>query len=186
MAFRWDVARDVVVTVSAFVAVLAMLAGGVTWIASHAVDRSVRDAVDAAVKEYVPVAVAAAVRPLDETIGQLTDRMGKVEGAVGQLSDRMGKVEGAVEQLTDRMGKVEGAVEQLTDRVGKVEGAVGQLSDRMGKVESLALAWPLETVDDLARAYPDAPWIADYGDWRASQDILMPLRTRPETAPSAP
>ena len=172
MAFRWDVARDVVVTVSAFVAVLAMLAGGVTWIASHAVDRSVRDAVDAAVKEYVPVAVAAAVRPLDETIGQLTDRMGKVEGAVEQLSDRMGKVEGAVEQLSDRMGKV--------------EGAVGQLTDRMGKVESLALAWPLETVDDLARAYPDAPWIADYGDWRASQDIPMPFRTRPETALGAP
>ena len=186
MASRWEMARDVAVTVSAVVVVLATLAGGVTWIATKAVGEAMQEAVNAAVPlavaaavdKAVPLAVAAAVQPLNDAIGQLSAKVDGIESTVGQLSGRVAKVEDAVGQLSTRVGKVE-------SKVNDIDNTVGQLSGKVDEIENLVLAGRLETVDELAQAYPDATWTDDYGTWLADQDFWQLGQSR-RTSQSAP
>ncbi len=70
-----------------------------------------------------------AIRELKKDVGQLNQRMGRVEDKVDQLDQRMGRVEDKVDQLDQRMGRVEDKVDQLDQKVDQLDRRVGNLEE---------------------------------------------------------
>ncbi|KAB5594001.1 Myosin-4 [Ceratobasidium theobromae] len=73
---------------------------------------------------------------VDARVGQVEGRVGGVEGRVVRTEERFAKVDDRIEQFDVRVGQVDSRVEQFGTRVAKVDGLVGQIDTRVGQVDS--------------------------------------------------
>ena len=77
------------------------------------------------------------VRDVQYGLGELRERVVRVETAGSELDERMTRVESAVSELGERMTRVESALGELGERVTSVESGLGELGERVVRVESL-------------------------------------------------
>ncbi|KAG6875207.1 hypothetical protein C0992_004759 [Termitomyces sp. T32_za158] len=68
-------------------------------------------------------------------MGNIEDRMGKVEDKMGNIEDKVGCLEDKIGHVEDMMGKVEGKVGRVEDKMGNVVGKMGVVEGKMDNVE---------------------------------------------------
>ncbi|HHY47212.1 MAG TPA: hypothetical protein GX506_07960 [Firmicutes bacterium] len=80
--------------------------------------------------------LASRITGLDEHLGKVDERVGRVEGDINALGARADKAEGAISALEARAGKLEDRTTALEGRTGTLEGRADALDTRAQELAS--------------------------------------------------